>query len=271
MEFEEHDMSEEKIIHPGPGESRSAFMSRCMTHYAGRPREQALAICMQEWRGGKDVETEALFKGLLFKGTLAKAADGLYLGIASTSEEDRDGEIIQPSAFTNLARIVAEQGPIYYQHAWRNFGAADEQSMPVGKIVSGEVMAKELRVGFQFASGGPLTFAPKVQWMVDKGFLKYMSVGAIPIKWETDKEGRRVYTELELLEVSIVGIPSNRGAAILNEMKVAGFQLSKDEEDLLGSDLDDHVPNGGVADEIDLERYRTSSLADQWEGNHEPN
>jgi HK97 family phage prohead protease len=203
---------------------------------------------------------------LIFKGTLNRSEDGLYLGIASTSEEDRDGEILLPSAFKNLERVVKEQAPIYYQHAWRNYGPAGEENMPIGKIIAAEQTPTDLRIKFKFAEGGPLTFAPKVQWMVDRGFLKFMSVGAIPVKWETDKEGRRVYTDLELLEVSIVGIPSNRGAAILNEMKVAGFSISKDEEQLLEPDLDDRVPNGGATDEIELEQYRSMNLADQLGG-----
>lgn len=188
-------------------------------------------------------------KIVLFRGSLAKGEDGVYEGVASTAEEDRDGEIVLPSAFTNLERVIKEQAPIYFQHAWRSFGAEGEHAMPVGKILDAKQSPSDLRIRFQFASGGPMTFAPKVQWMVDKGFLKYMSIGAIPVKWETDKQGRRVYTALELLEVSVVGIPSNRGAVILNEMKVAGFAISKDEEKLL-LQTDGGKPDGVSAGKV---------------------
>lgn len=233
----------DKTVSPRPGESQSAFMSRCMMHYH-LPHDQKLRVCLGQWRGDKSVGAEPL----IFKGLLAKAADGVYQGIASTAEIDRDEEIVQPTAFVNLERAVKEGAPIYFQHAWRTYGAEGEHSMPVGKIIGAAQSPSDLRISFVFATGGPMTFAPKVQWMVDKGFLKYMSIGAIPIKWETDKEGHRVYTQLELLEVSVVGIPSNRGAVILNEMKVAGFNLSKDEEELL-FEVDGRVPDGVAADE----------------------
>jgi HK97 family phage prohead protease len=186
-------------------------------------------------------------KLLRFKGLLAKGADGVYQGIASTSEIDRDGEIVQASSFTNLDRIVKEQGPIYFQHAWGGYGPPDETKMPVGKIVGAVQSPSDLKVSFVFATGGPMTFAPKVQWMVDHGFLKHMSIGAIPIKWETDNAGHRVYTQLELLEVSVVGIPSNRGAIILNEMKAAGYNISKDEEKLI-LEVAGGKPEGAAAD-----------------------
>lgn len=166
---------------------------------------------------------------LLFRAALTRADEkGVYSAIASTSEEDRDGEIVQPSAFKNLDRFVAEQGPIYYQHAWRT-GGITEETMPVGKVVGAWQEPDKVGVKYVFADGGPMTFAAKVKWMVDNGFLRFMSIGAMPSKWETDAEGRKVYTELELLEVSVVGIPSNRGAAIMNSAKAAGIEITNED------------------------------------------
>ena len=166
---------------------------------------------------------------ILFRAALSKAdKDGVYSAIASTSEEDRDGEIVQPSSFGNLERFVKEQGPIYYQHAWRT-GGITEETMPVGKVVGAWQEPDKVGVKYIFAEGGPMTFASKVKWMVDNGFLRFMSIGALPTKWETDKEGRKVYTELELLEVSVVGIPSNRGAAIMNSAKAAGIEITNED------------------------------------------
>jgi HK97 family phage prohead protease len=166
---------------------------------------------------------------ILFRAAISKAdSDGVYSAIASTSEEDRDGEIVLPSSFSNLERYVQEQGPIYYSHAWRT-GGITEETMPIGKAVGAWQEKERVGVKYVFAEGGPMTFASKVKWMVDNGFLRFMSIGAMPTKWETDKEGRKVYTELELLEVSVVGIPSNRGAAILSSAKAAGFDISNEE------------------------------------------
>lgn len=118
--------------------------------------------------------------------------------------------------------------------------------MPIGRAVGAWQDPDKVGVKYVFADGGPMTFASKVKWMVDNGFLRYMSIGALPIKWETDKEGRKVYTELELLEVSVVGIPSNRSAVILNSAKTAGIDISNDEaERLFGVEsLSKSAPNG---------------------------
>jgi HK97 family phage prohead protease len=242
-------MAETKNVYPGPGEKRENFIARCMVHYmrSGRPRAQAAAICFDAWRRGKALNDSIV----VLRGTVSKGEDGIYHGIASTADEDRDNEIILPSSFKNLDTVVKEQAPMYFQHAWRTSGPADETKMPVGKIVAAAQSPTDLQIRWIFAAGGPMTFAPKVQWMVDHGFLKYLSICATPIKWETDKQGRRVYTEMELLEVSVVGIPSNRGAIILNEMKVAGFAISKDEEKLL-FETDADQPDGGVADKVEI-------------------
>ncbi len=202
---------------------------------------------------------------ILFRAVLNKAGeDGVYSAIASTAEEDRDGEIVNPSAFTNLERFVKEQGPIYYSHAWRS-GGAGEETMPIGKAVGAWQEPDKIGVKYVFAEGGPMEFAPKVKWMVDNGFLRFMSIGALPTKWETDDQGRRVYTELELLEVSVVGIPSNRGAAIMNSAKAAGVNItSEDIAKLFGPELVSKSAPDGVKQTEDqatkVQRYRLASL-----------
>jgi HK97 family phage prohead protease len=182
---------------------------------------------------------------ILFRAELKSAADGVYSAIASTKEEDRDGEIVLPSSFTNLDNFVKQGGPIYYQHAWHMAGIGEE-SMPVGKTVGAWANDDQVGVKFVFADGGPMTFASKVKWMVDNGFLRHMSIGALPIKTESDSNGRRIYTEIELLEVSVVGIPSNRSAEILLSAKAAGIKFSDDETaKLFGSEsLSKSAPDG---------------------------
>jgi len=204
---------------------------------------------------------------ILFRAALSKAdKDGIYSAIASTVEEDRDGEIVNPSSFINLERFVKEQGPIYYQHAWRA-GEIGEETMPVGKVVGAWQEPDKIGVKWIFADGGPMEFAPKVKWMVDNGFLRFMSIGALPTKWESDEQGRRVYTELELLEVSVVGIPSNRGAAILNSAKAAGIEItSEDIAKLFGPErLSKSAPDGVKQTEdatTKARQLRVSSLVD---------
>ena len=58
--------------------------------------------------------------------------------------------------------------------------------------------------------------------LVNTGYLKAESVGFIPKKWEDgdggEKTPRRIYTKQELLEISIVPIPSNPNA-LMNAVK----------------------------------------------------
>jgi HK97 family phage prohead protease len=245
--------------HPKPGEDRKSFIGRCMgvMESKGTPRAQAAAICFSIWRKESDVPDDKV----MFRAVLSKADEkGIYSAIASTSEEDRDGEIVQPSAFKNLERFVSDQGPIYYSHAWRT-GGITEETMPIGKAVGAWQEPDKVGVKYIFAEGGPMTFASKVKWMVDNGFLRFMSIGAMPTKWETDTEGRKVFTELELLEVSVVGIPSNRGAAILSSAKAAGIEISEDEAvRLFGAEsLSKSAPNGVKQTEdetVTLQRMR---------------
>jgi HK97 family phage prohead protease len=199
---------------------------------------------------------------LLFRAALAKAEDGIYSAIASTSEMDRDGEIILPSSFRNLDKYAKDGGPIYYQHAWRTPDIS-EASMPIGKAVGAWQEEKRVGVKFVFAEGGPMTFATKVKWMVDNGFLKHMSIGALPIKQHTNREGVTEYDELELLEVSVVGIPSNRGAQILSSAKAAGIEISYDEAvKLFGRDsVSKSVPDGVRTENTEVILGRTNLLS----------
>lgn len=149
-------------------------------------------------------------------GKAGKDVEGqeVYTALASTGSEDRDGEIIEPSAFTNLNDYLTKNPVIFYDHAWATWDAPQESTMPIGKAVSGSIdPEKGLSLSWQFSG---LPFAQNVKKLVDEGILNSVSVGFIPKKWDVDDEGRRVYSEVELLELSVVNIPSNRDAAIIH-------------------------------------------------------
>jgi HK97 family phage prohead protease len=190
-----------------------------------------------------------------FSATITKdeKIDGEYRAYASTSDIDRDGEIVLPHSFTNLEQWVKNQGPIYYGHAWRSYGTSTEENLPIGKATGAWIEPDRMGIKFVFADGGPMLFAKKVRWLVDNGYLNKMSIGAIPLKWEQDSEGHTVYTEMELLEVSVVGIPSNRSADILREMKAAGYEIKDDESKRLFVAGEDgrKPPKGVKAPEVD--------------------
>jgi len=67
----------------------------------------------------------------------------------------------------------------------------------------------------EFPPEGTYEFADIVERLVSTGYLKTESVGFLPTKWEDgdgDKGPSRTYIKQELLEISIVPVPSNPDA-----------------------------------------------------------
>ncbi|KKL75637.1 hypothetical protein LCGC14_2052890, partial [marine sediment metagenome] len=93
--------------------------------------------------------------------------------------------------------------------------AHDYRSLPIGKAPKVWLAGGKLKNTVQFPPEGTYEFADIVERLVDTGYLKTESVGFIPQKWEDgdgDKGPRRTYLKQELLEISIVPVPSNPDA-----------------------------------------------------------
>lgn len=130
--------------------------------------------------------------------------------IASTSSMDRDGDIILPSAFKKSIPGFMKNPVLLACH---HHSLADGHSPVVGNVVEARVAGKEFRVVVEFE---PETELGREYWtLYSKKRQRAFSVGFIPKKWENrtiDNRNVRVYTEVELLELSCVPIPSNRDA-----------------------------------------------------------
>ena len=138
--------------------------------------------------------------------------DDKYTIIASTNDVDRDGERILPNAFTNLHSYLRDNPVILGFHNYNNF--------PIGKAVDGRITDQSLDLDIVFADTGQ---GKEAKYLYDNGFMSSFSVGFIPKKWDNDKQGR-IYTEVELLEVSAVPVPAN-AHAIMRRAKNDGFEL----------------------------------------------
>jgi len=94
--------------------------------------------------------------------------------------------------------------------------AHDYRTLPIGKAPRVWVSKDgELKNTVEFPPEGTYEFADIVERMVETGYLKTESVGFIPKKWEDgdgEKAPKRTYTKQELLEISIVLVPSNPDA-----------------------------------------------------------
>ena len=122
--------------------------------------------------------------------------------VASTESVDRDGEVLQVTGWQT--ENYAKNPVFLWAHRY------DEP--PIGKCTKIE-SSGSLVMDIEFADAETYPFADIVYRLYLGGFLNAVSVGFIPIEWETGgkKEGdpKKVFTKQELLELSAVPVPSN--------------------------------------------------------------
>ena len=132
-----------------------------------------------------------------------KVGERQYEFTASTADMDRDGEVIDVEGWD--LKNFKKNPVIMYAHAYN--------TLPIGKATHIGVKDGKLKNTIEFPPEGTYEFADIVERLVNTGYLKTESVGFIPRKWEDgdggEKTPRRTYTKQELLEISIVPIPSN--------------------------------------------------------------
>lgn len=173
--------------------------------------------------------------GNRFEANIKQAAEntGLYMAWASMATVDRDGELVIPAAIKNLDAYLSKNPVVFYDHGWASYASPSEGTLPIGKAISASIVEeKGLLVQFQFA---PHEFAQSVKELVDMSVLNTLSIGFIGhsfLDGDEDKMKailesgiplptpipRRVFTSVELLEFSVVGIPSNPDAEIIRAM-----------------------------------------------------
>lgn len=169
----------------------------------------------------------------------AKADDHLIVGGASTLHVDRDGEIIHPKAIgRRLAGFLDGSAPFAAAHAHRSDDGLPTQ---IGWVDQGVVGTTVVACLFRFAGTDTAE-----QWRRiardPKGKGLAFSVGFMPHTWSEgtvadlasempelkpaleaaglgDEQRLRVYTDIELIEISAVMAPSNRQSLQLLEAK----------------------------------------------------
>lgn len=122
--------------------------------------------------------------------------------VASDGLEDRHGEKLSPQGW-----VINDHVPLYWGH--------DYSQLPVGKTTREVVQNGQLIVdGFLSKK---YQFAKDLFDLITEGIVDKVSVGFIPKAW--DETGEYTYSEMELLEVSFVGIPANPRAGIKAKIK----------------------------------------------------
>ncbi len=137
--------------------------------------------------------------------------------VASDETLDRYGEVIAADGWRleNYRRNPVFQNSHQYGDVLFTLGRARQTEVVGGKLVQRIEFATEINPMARIAHG-----------LYKGGFLKAVSVGFVPIKWEDPSDlnpnlslnlnlPRRRYLEQELLEVSAVSIPANPNALIM--------------------------------------------------------
>ena len=163
----------------------------------------------------------------------------------STNIPDRDSDILEPSG------VKLEN----YRNNPVVLFAHDYSSLPVGKSLWEKVYPDYIESEVEFA---PTAFAQDCKKLCEGNFLNAASVGFIGIESKPidgSQWGKR-YTSWELLEWSVVPVPSNFGSLIQNA-KAKGLNLDAMEKELNQLEQKSAIP------------YKKYPLADEgaaWDG-----
>lgn len=139
-----------------------------------------------------------------------KAAEGegdfVIEGMASTNEIDDVNEIVEPSAFKGSLRRFLKFPILLFAHRM------DE---PIGKVLKAEVTDTGLKIRAMISKSSGT--AQRVRDLITEGILKAFSIGFrvdLDALKQDEVDGKKVLriTKLDLLEISVVPLPANRGA-----------------------------------------------------------
>ena len=153
---------------------------------------------------------------------------------ASTAAMDRDGEVILPEAFKKCLSGYMKNPVILACH---NHRLDDGRSPVVAKCIDAQVKQGGLLITVEFA---PTALGQEYRALYEGDYQKAFSVGFIPKTWEDrwiDVGGQqkrvRHHTEVELIEISCVPVPSNPEALSRAAQRKREFVARKRREHLL--------------------------------------
>jgi HK97 family phage prohead protease len=130
--------------------------------------------------------------------------------VVSDSSLDRYDEIIMPEAFREfLADYLAKNPVVITSHQNR---LDTGHSSVIAQVIKGWINIEGLHVIIWFAE---TELGNEYWYLYSNKFQRAFSVGFIPLDWKyEDREGNkiRIYTRVELLEISCVPIGANRNA-----------------------------------------------------------
>lgn len=144
---------------------------------------------------------------------VSKDASGKMVikGFANTSDRDRVGDVVLPSAFEKSLAEYMENPVILFQHNWDKV---------IGKCIKADIISEGDQQGLYIeAEISGAKDVEEVKTKIAEGILKTFSIGYNELEADFDEaSGCNVVKELELLEVSVVTIPANPKAKFTAEV-----------------------------------------------------
>lgn len=169
--------------------------------------------------------------------------------IGSTEKRDRDGDVIEAAGWE--LKNFKKNPVILPSHMYWEPAIARAKSV---KVDDGK-----LRFRIEFPEEGVNPVADVYRKLYKGGFMKASSVGFVPTEWASgdgEKEPRRTYKKQELLELSLVSVPSNPEA--LTEERGIREAISKgvitnDEVETLKTAVLNSSKKGGDPNALELQ------------------
>lgn len=136
--------------------------------------------------------------------------------LASVEKVDRDKDIIYLDGMD--IKEYKKNPVILWGH--------NPSQLPIGKASNIKIENKQLKMDIEFATMEENSLADSVYRLIKGGYLNCLSIGFSPdhdnLKWNEKRGGYDIYKS-SLLEVSIVNIPSNTGAFIIQRSITKAF------------------------------------------------
>lgn len=141
-----------------------------------------------------------------FAGTTKAIGDRQIRVVVSTGDVDRGGEVIDPAGIDFTA--YRKNPVVLYQH---------DHDTPIARCVQIGVVNGRIEALAQFPPEGASSKSDEVYNLIKAGVLNAVSIGFIPKTWEPIEGSKfsRRFTTCECLEFSVVSVPANSNALIL--------------------------------------------------------
>ena len=181
------------------------------------------------------IQQVKVFKSYRAETKELEGQDGTVRAIVSTEAMDRDGEVIKTSAWGNTIKSFMNHPVLISSHEYNDL------TRQIGEWVSLEVTDKGLQGVAKYYIGKGNAEADWGYELAKRGKAAF-SVGFMAYEYEegkSDNEAKRTYTDVELLEISQVTIPSNRESLVTMRSKginpiaeeIAAELFSKDNDE----------------------------------------